>query len=102
MRQEMLKLPKRSSKRSLAFWNVTQRCFLNADPDAWVKLGEQRRSDCIAYAATTKMAHAKRAADEAWVAKDYQKVVAALEAVASELGKADAAKLAYAKRAVSP
>ena len=76
--------------------------LLNADPDAWVKLGEQRRSDCIAYAATTKMAHAKRAADEAWVAKDYQKVVAALEAVASELGKADAAKLAYAKRAVSP
>ncbi len=76
--------------------------LLEADPDAWVKLDEQRRSDCIAYAATTKMALAKRAADEAWIAKDYQKVVATLEAVESELGKADAAKLAFAKRAVSP
>lgn len=75
--------------------------LLDADPDVWVKLGEQRRSDCIAYAAATKLAHAKRVADEAWVAKDYQKVVVALEAVASELGKADTAKLAYAKRAVS-
>lgn len=76
--------------------------LLDADPEAWAKLGEQRRSDCIAYAAATKMAHAKRAADEAWMAKDYQKVVAAFETVESELGKADAAKLAYARRAVSP
>lgn len=76
--------------------------LLDADPAAWEKLDEQRRSDCIAYAGMTKMAHAKRVADEAWVAKDYQKVVAALEAVESELGKADAAKLAYAKRAVFP
>ena len=76
--------------------------LLDADPDAWARLEEQRRSDCIAYASTTRMAHAKRVADEAWVAKDYQKVVATLEAVESELGHTDAAKLAYAKRAVSP
>jgi hypothetical protein len=60
--------------------------LLNGDPGTWAKLGEQRCSDCIAYSATTKLAHAKRAADEAWAAKDYQKVVADLEAVASELG----------------
>jgi hypothetical protein len=76
--------------------------LLDADPDAWVKLVEQRRSDCIAYAATTKMAHAKQAANEAWAVEDYQKVIAVLESVESELGKSDAAKLAYAKRAVSP
>lgn len=76
--------------------------LLDADPDAWVKLVEQRRSDCIAYAKTTKMAHAKQAADEAWAVEDYLKVIAALESVESELGKTDAAKLAYAKRAVSP
>lgn len=75
--------------------------LLDAEPDAWVKLVDQRRADCITYAATAKMTQAKHAADEAWLAKDYQKVIAALESVESELGKADAAKLAYARRAVS-
>ncbi len=76
--------------------------LLNADLEAWIKLWEQRRSDCIAYAAETKMTHAKRTADEAWIARDFQKFVAALETVESELGKADVAKLAYAKRSISP
>ena len=76
--------------------------LLDANPDAWEKLVGQRHSDCIAYAATTKMVHAKQVADEAWLAKDYQKVIDALASLESELGKADAAKLAYAKRAVSP
>jgi hypothetical protein len=76
--------------------------LLDADPDAWARLDEQRRSDCIAYASTTRMAHAKWVADEAWVAKDYRKVVATLEAVESELDQTNAAKLAYAKRAISP
>ena len=72
--------------------------LLDADPASWVNLSEQRRADCIAYAATTKMVHIKRVADEAWASKNYRQVVRELEAAESELGKVDAAKLAYAKR----
>jgi len=74
--------------------------LLEGDVDSWNRLEEQRRAECIAYAATTNMAQAKRIADAAWASHDYQKVVSALEAVEEELGKTDAAKLAYARRAV--
>lgn len=89
-------------KRIVGILELRADRLLDGDPGVWMQLDNQRRSDCIAYAAATNVAHARRMADEAWIAKDYQKVVAALEAVESELGKVDAARLAYAKRTISP
>lgn len=72
--------------------------LLQGDAESWHELEEQRRADCVAYAAKTNMTHAKRIADAAWSAHDYKKVVLALEAVEAHLGKIDAGKLAYARQ----
>jgi hypothetical protein len=75
--------------------------LLDGDPDAWTKLFEQRRSDCLAYAAATRLVQAKEVADEAWAAQDYQKFVLGLADVEPQLGKTYAAKLAYARRTIA-
>jgi hypothetical protein len=75
--------------------------LLEGDPESWRVLVEQRRTDCIAYAAAVSLAQAKQVADAAWALRDYPKVVVALEAVEALLGKSDASRLAYARRVVS-
>lgn len=75
--------------------------LLEGDAASWARITEQRRGDCETYAAATSLANAKRAASAAWAAKDYPKVVEALEAVETSLSKTDSTKLAYAKQAIS-
>lgn len=72
--------------------------LLEGDNDTWERISAQRRVDCLNYAASTSLANAKRAADIAWAAKDYVKVVKALRSVEPSLSKTDLAKLAYAKQ----
>jgi hypothetical protein len=75
--------------------------LLEGNNDDWSRLAEQRRNNCLAYAEATSLAQAKRTADVAWASHDYQKVVSALEGVEAKLGKADVAKLAYARRSLA-
>ena len=69
---------------------------------AWERLIEQRKSDCIRYTKETNHRLAKAKANDAWAVRDYIKVIEALEGVdVAWLGKADLAKLEYARRAVA-
>lgn len=76
--------------------------LLDGNPQAWARLVELRKSDCLLYAKETGLRQAKAKAEEAWSKREYAKVVAALESVdGTWLGKADLAKLEYARRAIS-
>jgi hypothetical protein len=75
--------------------------LLQGDAASWARIAEQRRSECEAYAAAAYLVNAKRAANSAWAAKDYPKVVEALTTVETSLSKADLSKLAYAKQAIA-
>lgn len=76
--------------------------LLEGESEAWSRLVGQRRADCIEYANTVAVRQAKQAADIAWAARDYAKVVDELKIIQSRLSKADLAKLEYArKRAAS-
>jgi hypothetical protein len=75
--------------------------LLDGNDDDWNRIIEQRRSNCFAYAAATSLIQAKRIVDVAWASHDYKKVVSVLEGFEEKLGKAEVAKLAYARRTLA-
>lgn len=76
--------------------------FLTGNDLSFAQVAKWRNKESAELALASKLRYARADAEAAWIAKDFKKVVKALEPVEAHLSEAEKKRLDYSRKQVAP